>query len=500
LKNLKCEQIVVRRALKNLPKTLDETYERIFLSIPQEQWIFVQHMFRWMVYFVEERSTPPWTLSVEAARTSAAEFDVNVNDIHYDIPAIQELCGCLISFGHQSEGRVLPDIPSPPAADGIYFAHYTVREYLASKRIADSPVAHFAICSDQLHEGIWRSMFLHLLALPADNADVVHFGPLGPCGLEDDFTVFCVKVVGKMLHNPPSRLLSNGTLFNLSVSLLDMSKPHFAAFCNLREAHVYGHGILEYENFWALHWIHPPTRVEASIFLNQLLTSANGRGTFELAERYLRNTDKKVLFQTNLDLRARSKIDTTFFLFNRKFPKLIRFNGTVVEFIAQVPDFRFQGQLEMLLKHGEGLYDCSKGLLSAVVSHLNHCGHDVHAVPRSGFCPLKYLIEGGADPNGMGYHTRPLQITVHQQDYGGTKVLLEAGANPNHSGDPNGVAWEEGMILAEFNGLHNTRPLLICQNQSDNRGFRDHEVRDRIRLLLLSHGADELSMRHVGHP
>jgi hypothetical protein len=499
LKNLKCEHTVVRRALKNLPKTLDETYERIFLSIPQEQRIFIHHMFRWMAYFVERGSTPPWTLLVEAARTTAAKFDVNVNDIHYDILTIQELCGGLISFRRHSEGQFSL---RAHLAVRIYFAHYTVREYLASKRIADGPVSHFAICSDKLHEEIWRAMFLHLLAIPADDFDAFRFESLAPFGLEDDFTIFCVKETWKMLINPPSQLLSDVTLFNLSVSLLDVSKPHFAAFCSLLDVHFRGNGILQNEIFWNVHWIHPPIRVEASIFLNQLLTSAHGSGAFELAEKYLRTTDKKVLFQTNLDFRAQSNIDAAF-VWRRKFPKFLRFNGTIVDFIAQVPGSRFRGQLKMLLKHGEGLYDRSKGLLSAVVSHLDHCDHEGDATPCSGFCPLRYLIEAGADPNGTGYHTRPLQITVHKQDYEGTKALLEAGANPNYSGDPNGVAWEEGMILAEFNRLHKTRPLLICQTQPSDDGYAlrgdEKAVYHRIRLLLLSYGADELRMWDVGH-
>ncbi|RKK71217.1 hypothetical protein BFJ69_g11161 [Fusarium oxysporum] len=45
LQRLKGERHVVSKALERLPKDLDETYDRVLLRIPQEDWQFVSHAF-----------------------------------------------------------------------------------------------------------------------------------------------------------------------------------------------------------------------------------------------------------------------------------------------------------------------------------------------------------------------------------------------------------------------------------------------------------------------
>src|ERR1051326_1866906 len=53
LQRLKGESQIIRNALANLPKTLDETYERIFLQIPKEDREFVHHALKWIYYHNE---------------------------------------------------------------------------------------------------------------------------------------------------------------------------------------------------------------------------------------------------------------------------------------------------------------------------------------------------------------------------------------------------------------------------------------------------------------
>ncbi|KAF5989815.1 hypothetical protein FBULB1_581 [Fusarium bulbicola] len=51
LQRLKGNRAVVSKALQRLPKDLDETYDRIFLRIPQEDWQFVSHAFQWLWFY-----------------------------------------------------------------------------------------------------------------------------------------------------------------------------------------------------------------------------------------------------------------------------------------------------------------------------------------------------------------------------------------------------------------------------------------------------------------
>ena len=50
LRNLRPDAATIRLELSNLPRTLDDTYERIFLAIPEEDRPYVHHAFHWMVY------------------------------------------------------------------------------------------------------------------------------------------------------------------------------------------------------------------------------------------------------------------------------------------------------------------------------------------------------------------------------------------------------------------------------------------------------------------
>ena len=48
LQRLKCERHIIKKALENLPKPLDETYERILITIPKEERLLVHHVLRWI--------------------------------------------------------------------------------------------------------------------------------------------------------------------------------------------------------------------------------------------------------------------------------------------------------------------------------------------------------------------------------------------------------------------------------------------------------------------
>src|SRR6202012_6250483 len=80
LKRLRADVSTIRAALSNLPKTLDETYERIFLGIPEDDWLSVQHVFHWMVYHNDlfETSIP---LSTLLQATQQSTSDLHSHDV-----------------------------------------------------------------------------------------------------------------------------------------------------------------------------------------------------------------------------------------------------------------------------------------------------------------------------------------------------------------------------------------------------------------------------------
>jgi hypothetical protein len=48
LQRLKCDLRIIRNELAALPTSLDETYERIFMNIAHEEWIFARHALQWI--------------------------------------------------------------------------------------------------------------------------------------------------------------------------------------------------------------------------------------------------------------------------------------------------------------------------------------------------------------------------------------------------------------------------------------------------------------------
>ncbi|KAG5784243.1 hypothetical protein H9Q73_002145 [Fusarium xylarioides] len=131
LQRLKGDREVVSKALKRLPKDLDETYDRIFLRIPREDWQFVSHAFQWLWFYGQlgppDNGTPS-VLLLDAIKSSTSRTENDNSHVLYNSERLRELCGCLISS----------------LEDSISFAHYTVKEYLDSDRICQGPLLAFS--------------------------------------------------------------------------------------------------------------------------------------------------------------------------------------------------------------------------------------------------------------------------------------------------------------------------------------------------------------------
>lgn len=139
----------IRKALIELPETLDETYERIWLAIPREH-----------------RPSARATLSIRAAQNDSSEKPATAQvilrmvlrslgmptDSFYDISDIREMCGCLVTFvlNHSVwvNGPSSRDLDGDPRREKAVLAHYTVQEFPYAARIVLKPksgVSHFAL-------------------------------------------------------------------------------------------------------------------------------------------------------------------------------------------------------------------------------------------------------------------------------------------------------------------------------------------------------------------
>lgn len=90
-----------------------------------------------------------------------------------------------------------------------------------------------------------------------------------------------------------------------------------------------------------------------------------------------------------------------------------------------------------------------------------------------------------------------LQIAVAFWDLEGVITLLKAGADPNYTGNTNGIVWEEGTFMGRFNHLRNISPLYICRNFDCiiKMGYLKDERKQNVNMIeaaLLECGAIEM--------
>jgi len=488
---LKCERVVVKKALANLPKTLDETYDRIFLTIPEEEHLFVHHALQWIYYHNELYNGEgiPCAVLLQGVGKSTAGLTANQNERFYDNETLRELCGCLINITLENSIGVLADLHHTTLA--VSFAHYTVREYLDSTRISKSSTAYFTACKENLKQNFMEITFSEAQHIEPnelwewgtasnDTCDVVD-------AVEGDFNSYCVVSALHSLRMWPREISQQDTLCTLAIDLLDPSKPHFQIL-NAAAWHI-DDSINSFSDrdwfsesqFWRVIWDPDSSDTDAVHLLNLLLLAHGSSDCLALAKKFLQGKDTKDFLQARLTFTK----EVWFVVSDDDMEDYI-FDGSIIEVVAQFAVDEVDG-FKLLLEYGTGLFDPSKVLLLFIGVHYHNLKYDC-----DGYCPAQRLLGLGADPNMIGYQVTPLQIAVVSWDFEGVSTLLNAGADPNDTGNSDGIVWEKDTLLSRFNHLHNASPLYICRNfecKSTHKREREKNLK-MIEATLLQYGAE----------
>lgn len=100
-------QSKIREAIKSLPKTMDETYERIFSYIADEEKEFVRHTLHWVCFYdlLWKGLVPlPADLLIDAyIALDKGKSRLSLDDYLYDLETLKDSCGCLVSFTFDKE-------------------------------------------------------------------------------------------------------------------------------------------------------------------------------------------------------------------------------------------------------------------------------------------------------------------------------------------------------------------------------------------------------------
>lgn len=497
LQRLKCERETIQKALKNLPKTLNETYDRIFLAVPEEERLFVEHALRWIAFHNElnDGQGIPFKVLIQATEASMLSLTGNKNERFYDQDTLREVCGCLIDispedlldiFGEHSHTYI-----------SVSFAHYSVHEYLDSTRISKAVLGYHTIGGEDL-----KDRFLEITLSEAqkiesleswdldtnltENTDVIQ-------AVDSRFDVYCVLSALHSLSKFPNQICGHSTLTALAIDLFDPSMPHYStmeavAFSIERATESFSNPDLSVGAFvWTVEW-HADTDTELKHLYNLLLLTESDGELLPLAKTFLQGKDLKSLLQAQLWFIR--------YVWNEsceEFTGTYMFKGSLIEVFAQLA-IRSVDAFKFLVEVGAGSFDPSIALLLYIGAHVHSTQFDC-----KGFCPLQRLLELGADPNLRGYRITPLQIATFTSDYEGVEMLLKAGAIPNDTGSADGVIWQDDSFMHHLNLLHGASPLRICRDFAIilRPNYRVVGVNDRkkIEALLLYHGAEAFSTK-----
>ena len=155
----RCFPPSIRRILHELPKTLDDTYERIVMEIDEEKQPYTNRLFQCLAMsvrplFVEELAE---LFAILPNPESTPEFNI---DWRPEDPEefILSACSTLVTIVKTQKGKV------------VQFSHFSVREYLTSDRIGNSAsVSHFHILPKPAHTLLARACLSVLLQLDYGN-------------------------------------------------------------------------------------------------------------------------------------------------------------------------------------------------------------------------------------------------------------------------------------------------------------------------------------------
>ena len=122
------------KALKSLPRTLDETYERILLSIPEEHHGQAFSALQFLA-FATQPTNVEGVAEVVAVRPGCTSWDEI--DRLFDPHDILTICSSLVATQENHS---------------VQLAHYSVKEYLLSPRILGSPAKAFYLDYSKAHK------------------------------------------------------------------------------------------------------------------------------------------------------------------------------------------------------------------------------------------------------------------------------------------------------------------------------------------------------------
>ncbi|CAN9395659.1 unnamed protein product [Alternaria alternata] len=143
---------MLRRSLATLPKTLDQTYDRILMAISEQDRIYAMRILQWLTFSarplrVEEVAE---VVAIDIAREPVFDQD----EVLVDPLEAMDICSTLVTTTTVQTLNGWERI--------ITLAHYSVQEYLLSDRINQGPAKQYSMQEAQCHKAITKASLGYL--------------------------------------------------------------------------------------------------------------------------------------------------------------------------------------------------------------------------------------------------------------------------------------------------------------------------------------------------
>ena len=394
----RCLPPSIGRLLDELPTTLNETYERILMEIPEEKWKHAHRLFQCLIV-----SFRPLRVE-ELAEVLAIRFDSETTpDLimgwrpENTEDAILSVCSSLISVIKVDDSLV------------VQFAHFSVKEYLASDRLMTAhagSVSRYYTPTEPANKILAQSCLSTLLELDEHiEKERLKNYPLAFYAARHWFDHARIGGV-------------SSSMLQCMEQLFDPDKPYFSAWIWLYDIN---------QGLWTRPMEDIPER-PPDPYATPLYYSA-ACGLHGLAERLVAirpndvNPRERSAWAPLRVAVERGHLDVVRVLLEYGAYVNIRSydNWTPLQY-ASYRDDQDGDIMQLLLKHGADT-DCS-----------NYRGQTpLHLASKAGRPKaVQLLLEHGADPNKrMRYSWTPLHLAVRSGSDEAVRLLLKHGANVN---------------------------------------------------------------------
>ena len=151
----RCTPSNIRKALNELPKTLDEMYERLLQEIPEEKQEDANRLFQCLVVAIRPLRAEELAelFAIEFDRDGGSSLKEAWRPVESPEDAVLSACSTLIAIVEIEGSKI------------VQFSHLSVKEYLTSDRLRTSEMKHYHISLDAAHTLLVRACLAVLLQL-----------------------------------------------------------------------------------------------------------------------------------------------------------------------------------------------------------------------------------------------------------------------------------------------------------------------------------------------